>query len=170
MRFFGVYISMNICRKDNEDFPTPLDAEFDSCLHCRVALAIHSSFLSNEELESVLSPNGWPKPTRPKRRNPASEEYRKSRGIKGNFIVDSDQYIQSNDLRHHINWVCDWVETSAELQNQINDLRNNAVISCYWWSKYGLGGPALWPEHLARLARIGVEVQINFTDYSDDEE
>lgn len=44
------------------------------------------------------------------------------------------------------------------------------VISLVWWSAEGLGGPVLWPEHLGRLANLGIECQFDFAFYGADED
>lgn len=47
------------------------------------------------------------------------------------------------------------------------------TVRCVWWSSgKGLGGagPTLWPRQMLRLAQLNLEVMIEFSDYTVDDE
>jgi hypothetical protein len=43
-------------------------------------------------------------------------------------------------------------------------------VNCVWWSRYGDGGPTLWPEQMLRLAQLNLECSFEFAYYEDDGE
>jgi hypothetical protein len=40
-------------------------------------------------------------------------------------------------------------------------------VNCIWWSRFGDGGPTLWPEQVRALADLNLECSFAFADYSD---
>jgi hypothetical protein len=37
------------------------------------------------------------------------------------------------------------------------------AVSCFWWAKFGEGGPAIWPEQMAIIHRLNLELNISFS-------
>ena len=91
----------------------------------------------------------------------------KSRTVKKtHWVLSSEQYVTSKDLRTHLDWLLRKVsQSTAGLANLSQDGTKISII-CIWWSATGQGGPTLWPEQLRGLADLGLEVgfDIQFHD------
>ena len=44
------------------------------------------------------------------------------------------------------------------------------TVNCIWYSRSGHGGPTLWPEDMADLARLNLECTFDVYFLSDDED
>lgn len=76
----------------------------------------------------------------------------------------------SRDLRHHLDWLLDALRSRSdalrELQAQDGIHMN---VTCIWWSKYGGGGPVLWPKQMSGLSSLDLECLFDFQFYGEDE-
>lgn len=93
-------------------------------------------------------------------------------GTVNSWLLSSENHVTSKDLRRHLDWLLDRVEPAGaqlrELQ-QHPDVR--MAVRCVWWSALGrAGGPTLWPEQMARMAQLNLEIGFTFAYYGDDEE
>jgi hypothetical protein len=86
------------------------------------------------------------------------------------WLLSSEPVVHSRDLRHHLDWLLDLLETGGDALRRLQaqpDVRMS--VNCVWWSRYGDGGPTLWPEQMLRLAQLNLECSFEFSDYSDSE-
>lgn|GEM_PF-1690689 len=86
------------------------------------------------------------------------------------WFLSSEEHVQSNDLRRHLDWLIAQLQSHHErlLKLQTNE-RVYMYISCPWWSRYGGGGPSLWPTQMRGLAELNLECKIDFADYSNEQ-
>lgn len=86
------------------------------------------------------------------------------------WFLSSENVVHSKDVRRHLDWILDLVEPTAErlleLQRE-SDVR--MTVNCTWWSAGGQGGPTLWPEQMARLARLNLECTFDISFYGLDD-
>lgn len=84
------------------------------------------------------------------------------------WFLGSETVIASRDERRHIDWLLDRLADKALVLSELRAAGCETVISCYWESAIGHGGPALWPEQMARLAEAGLEIwfDVYFPDRS----
>jgi len=80
--------------------------------------------------------------------------------------------VQSLDLRCHIDWLLARLNPVA---NAVLELQNipeitTMLVQCIWWSKYGQGGPTLWPEQMRGLANLGIECGFDISFFGPDDE
>lgn len=87
------------------------------------------------------------------------------------WILQSEYNVESKDLRRHLDWLLDRLESAIDGLNTVRKWDGASVfVDCVWWAGLG-GGPILWPEQMARLAALELEVAFSFADYNayDDE-
>jgi len=133
---------------------TPLDANYGSCestyvellvyLDCDVAavtelLGITPSFA---QTEGDLSEN-------------SRGVTRKARSTY--WCLSSEGKVLSKDVRHHLKWLLDQLSDKELALAQLQRRQGVAMtVNCNWWSS-GSGGPTLWPEQMAMLAKLNLE-------------
>lgn len=87
------------------------------------------------------------------------------------WLLSSEPAVHSRDLRRHLDWLLDLLETGSDgLRSLQAQPGVRMSVNCVWWSRYGDGGPTLWPEQMARLALLNLECSFEFSNYSDGEE
>jgi hypothetical protein len=73
------------------------------------------------------------------------------------WVLSSERYVKSLDSRRHVERLLDRLETRASALHALQAAPGVQMWSrCIWWSKYSEGGPILWPEHMTRLAALGL--------------
>jgi hypothetical protein len=88
----------------------------------------------------------------------------------GVWLLSSEFAVESKDLRHHLDWLLNAVIPSEKSLREIQEFQSTKMaISCFWWSNYGDGGPAIWPEQMAMLHRLNLELNISFSYFGDDD-
>lgn len=80
------------------------------------------------------------------------------------WFFESTEHIQSKELRNHIDWILDQIETKSEVIYELQSINAQIDISCFWVSAFGHGGPMLDSRILKRIAdlKIGVSFDIYF--------
>jgi hypothetical protein len=87
------------------------------------------------------------------------------------WLLDSEKFVTSKDLRRHLDWIIATVYPSKTGLLQLQDRPDVKMdVSCVWWSRYGDGGPALWPEQMSALAELNLEISIAYSFYGTESE
>lgn len=85
------------------------------------------------------------------------------------WLLSSEGLVPSRDLRDHLDWVLNSIEGRSEALAAIQEMEGiRMVVSCVWVSRSGHGGPAVWPEQMAALAKLNLE--LSFDVYFDGDE
>jgi hypothetical protein len=86
-----------------------------------------------------------------------------------NWIFSTKGIVTSKDLRRHLDWLLDKL---LPLNEQILELQqlpeSMMLINCVWWSKYGDGGPTIWPEQMEGLVKLNLELSISVGFFGED--
>ncbi|MFU2315807.1 DUF4279 domain-containing protein [Rahnella sp. PCH160] len=94
----------------------------------------------------------------------------KTREVKlSGWFLSSELHVTSKDLRDHLNWFIEKlnpVETELRKLQSIDDV--TMTLCCVWRSKYGHGGPVLWPEQMKSISDLNLEC--SFDVYFNSEE
>ncbi len=145
---------------------TALDDNYETCERTKACLRIHCGDRSPHIFSKILG-LGPTKIIEVGVRSHHSLSPDAPIGQVNLWILDSESTVQSKDLRAHLEWLLDKVEPSSQ---QILQLREEGLlmdISCVWWSKFGEGGPTLWPTHMRRIAQLDLELSIAFAFYAE---
>jgi hypothetical protein len=74
------------------------------------------------------------------------------------WFLESRGQVDSRDSRRHIDWLLDRMEPKAEAVRSLQEMGCRMVVSCYWLSRYGQGGPTLSAIQMKRLGELGIEL------------
>ena len=80
------------------------------------------------------------------------------------WFLTTDDEIQSKDVRRHIDWLIEQLTGMDEIISKLLSNNSKIIISCYWLSSVGHGGPILSPKIMGRLGElnIGIEFDVYF--------
>jgi hypothetical protein len=85
------------------------------------------------------------------------------------WFLSSEGHVESNDVRHHLDWLLAKLEPKGEALRQLQEYPGIRMsVNCPWWSRYGDGGPTLWPEQMRTLAALNLECSFDFAYYGPD--
>jgi hypothetical protein len=150
-------------------FLTPYDPAYGTCALCRATLRIYSDTTSAEEISLFLNL----KPTRTSRRHKPSNRdpfpNSESEVLYGWFL-STRSIVQSFDLRDHLDWI---IAALAPRRDRLLALQKNShirmTVCAIWWSKYGGGGPAIWPSQMKALADLNLELGFDVSFFGSEE-
>ncbi|AWK44584.1 hypothetical protein AA106_21110 [Photorhabdus laumondii subsp. laumondii] len=83
----------------------------------------------------------------------------KTREIKlSSWFLSSKSYVESKDLRDHIDWLLRKLNQSEIGLKQLQRTEGISItLSCVWRSKFGHSGPVLWPEQMRSISDLDLE-------------
>ena len=77
------------------------------------------------------------------------------------------EFIQSRDVRRHIDWLIDQVAAKKAYLQQLQAQGYRIDVFCFWLSN-GQGGPTISPKNMRGLAELGIELGFDFWMDGDD--
>ena len=83
---------------------------------------------------------------------------RKRPAILNGWFLSSQDKVESLDSRRLIDWLLQNFEGKDEQLQKVIAESDEAYVSVYWSSKSGHGGPRLSQNQMARLLRLGVDI------------
>ena len=144
---------------------TPVDDNYETCERTKASLRIDCAHRSPHAISKILQIE----PTKVVEVGVEGQRHGTASGPVGKlnlWVLDSEGAVESKDLRRHLDWLLDQIEPAS---HRILDLRREGLImdiSCVWWSKYGEGGPALWPTQMLRISQLDLELSIGFAYFA----
>ena len=76
----------------------------------------------------------------------------------GGWFFSSEGKLTSKDLRRHVVWILDQLETKAGELLALQDEGYEMDLFCFWVSAHGHGGPTLDHEIMQRLALLRLNI------------
>jgi Domain of unknown function (DUF4279) len=135
---------------------TPYDDVYPTCERTYAELRIYGDILDPDDISCQLKLE----PTSVQRKGEVREGFRgRAKTTKvGGWFLSSEGRVDSLDLRRHLDWLLTQLSPAAEDVKVIAARPEVSMhVTCIWWSKYGHGGPTLWPEQMSELARLDLE-------------
>jgi hypothetical protein len=88
-------------------------------------------------------------------------------GKVNSWVLESDKYISSKDIRTHLDWLLDMIEPHIRELKELQRIPTTKMaIRCSWWSAEEDGGAlALWPEQMKRIAKANLELELLIACY-----
>jgi Domain of unknown function (DUF4279) len=136
------------------------DDEYATCEETYATLCLYRDDLNPETVTRELGLQPTDTQTCNKARTSGTETEVLATG--NGWFLESRDFVQSRDLRRHVDWVLDQVEPQAKALKRLKEGNYKAVISCFWVSAHWHGGPMLCPAQVSRLAALGLEVWFDF--------
>jgi hypothetical protein len=130
------------------------DHEYATCAQTYATLCVFHDDLDPDAVTRVL---GFP-PSSSHRRGDVRNCQRPIPYTAGAWFLTSEGTIKSRDVRCHIDWLLEQVGTKRSAFEQLKAQGCRMVISSYWLSAHGHGGPMVEPEAMRRLADLGVQI------------
>jgi hypothetical protein len=146
---------------------TPVNDDYESCERTFAELRVDTGTMHPSVVSDLLDI----KPTSQVilgESGPINSVGRSRIGKINGWFLSSEGNVKSRDTRRHLDWLI------AKLQQSSRALRKlqtnpgiRMCVNCIWWSRFGDGGPTLWPEQMRVLADLNLECSFAFADYSD---
>lgn len=143
------------------------DDDYATCEKCYVSLLIYPNDFLVLDITQGMN-------IQPKRSFQKGDIWITSRGIKkihenSLWELSSENFVNSLDIRRHLDWLLNELKPS---KNYLLHLQRDEKIQMYvkgiWWSKYGDGGPMIWPKHMALLAEMNLELGFEISFFGKD--
>jgi len=132
------------------------DDDYATCARTYASLRVFTDGLDPDGVTQVLGCQ----PTNLHRKgDPVGRSGHTYRPMNGWFLSSKDS-VSSDDLRRHIDWLLDRVDTT-ELGALHHERDAQSDVFCYWESTSGHGGPSLNPGQMIRLADLGLSINID---------
>jgi len=148
---------------------TPYDDTYPTCERTLAELRIYGDELDPAIITSLL---GIEPTTSQKKGEVKTNSLGFQRAAKvGGWFLSSEEQVTSKDLRRHLDWLLSHLSPKAKELRNIQDMPSvQANVTCIWWSRYGDGGPTLWPEHMRALGELDLECGFDISFFEGDED
>lgn len=138
-----------------------IDPTYKTCAECHAALCIYPGDMLPDEVSALLRLS--PTLQHAKGEDPLSPWGKKFKAPRSLWVLSSQGSVDSKDLRAHVQWLLSILEPVASgLQSLRNIPGLDMHILCTWVSRYGDGGPYLWPEQLQCMAQLDLPCHFDF--------
>ena len=140
------------------------DHDYATCAQTFATLCIYHDDLDPDAVTQSL---GLP-PSASHRRGDVRNPKRPIPYKGGAWFLTSEGAVQSRDVRYHIDWLLERVESKSSAFEQLRAKGCRLVMSCYWLSAHGHGGPMVEPEAMRRLAEFGLQLAFDVYFHGED--
>lgn len=144
----------------NESRLTPVNTDYPTCSETNAELRIYPTNLSISGITQRLEI----RPTNAVEEGSTiiSSTGRKRRAKRAGWFLTTRDVVTSNDLRDHLDWlIAKLLPARDKLISMQLESDVKMVVNCIWWSASGHGGPTLWPEQMAALAKLNLELSLD---------
>lgn len=147
---------------------TPMNDKYETCERTCAKLLIYCGAMHPSAVSNLLGmePTSEVVLGEPGRTNSLGKA---PIGRLNGWFLSSEGSVESQDTRRHVDWLIAKLKPSSGVLRELQakpDVRMS--VDCIWWSRYGDGGPTLWPEQMRALADLNLECSFSFSDYSED--
>ena len=142
-------------------FRTDVNSIYETCAECHATLSIYPGEMSPHEVGTLLG-------LRPTLQYAKGEDALSPWGETfkvplSSWLLSSQGNVDSKDLREHVQWLLDILRPVASGLESLRKIPGlDMHILCTWISRYGDGGPYLWPEQLQCMADLGLPCHFDF--------
>lgn len=147
-------------------YDTPYDDKADYCDRTCAKLRIYTGEMKPSVVTELLGIQ----PTDFVQKGVSAEGI-KAIGKLNGWFLSSETFVNSKDLRRHLDWLIEILEKCVEGLRQLQMKEGvHMSINCIWWSRYRNGGPTLWPKQMRGLAELNLECSFDCAFYGADDE
>lgn len=147
---------------------TPLDAEYETCEYTKVSLFVYPGDVSPHDVSLMLGIE--PSKVHVRGEEVTGKLFGRTRVIKVNgWFLESEGKVASLDVRHHLDWLLPPLFRKKKELLQLQSVPGLKMgINCIWYSRFGHGGPTLWPEQMLTLAELNLECSFDVYFHADE--
>jgi len=155
---------------DNSLFLTPINDADETCDRTCAELRIYSVTIKASEVTGMMGIQPTDYEAVGEERSSATTGRVRIGKVNGWFL-SSEPFVKSKDLRRHLDWLYEKLEPHSEYIKLLQAKSGvKMLVHCVWWSKFGGGGPTLWPKQMRNLADLNLECSFDFQYYGEGEE
>lgn len=146
---------------------TPVSSDYSTCSECYVKLLVYPGAMHPDEVSKVLG-------LEPSQQNNIGTIITNSLGRKrevktAGWFLSSEFFVQSRDIREHLDWILGKISPSEIGLKQLQNTENVKMsLCCVWRSKCGHSGPVLWPEQMRIISDLNLECSFDIYFTPDD--
>jgi hypothetical protein len=133
--------------------------DYPTCKETSAVFRIFSDEIDPREITRLLGVEPSSIQIKGERKYPNKYKYiNKENG----WFLDSEDEIESKDLRRHLDWLLNKMGSS---HNQLRELAGKGAeitIFCPWRSASGQGGPTMDPQQMKLLGELNIELLFEF--------
>ncbi len=136
------------------------DDEYATCARTHATLLVYPGDVDPREVTARLGIE----PTRWQRRGEAGHRPGRPSWVAplNGWFLESKAQVESKDSRRHVDWLLDRLAAKGDAIRSLQAEGCTLVMSCYWASQSGEGGPTIPPAQMRRLADLDIELWFDF--------
>ena len=128
--------------------------DYPTCDRTYVTLCVTGEDLVPVDVSAALGIEPSYVNVRGERRRP----YSSAVNILGGWFLSSQGLVSSADVRLHLDWLLNQLVAKNDALQWVRAQGWSPVVSCYWASAHGHGGPDLTPQLMGRLAELDLGI------------
>jgi hypothetical protein len=143
---------------------------YETCDQCRAALLIYSDDLIPDQISAHLGifPTSF---IQKDRWSLFGSPDHPSRGRINGWFLETKHEVRSKDLRRHLDYLISRMTLRVERLKSLQAHPGVRMrVNCIWGSKYGDGGPTIWPIHMKAFADMNIELTFDFAYLGEDDQ
>lgn len=135
------------------------DDQYPTCLECRCRLMVYSETYDIRNIGIILNLE----PTLLRIKGDIIKTKHSERSVPISFWeLSSEASVKSKDLRRHINWLISKLSNKIDTLKKVKSNKDCTIfIQCVWWSRYGDGGPVIWPEQMQFFSDSNLDLKFD---------
>ena len=140
--------------KDSMAAGTPYDENYATCTYTHAWLRVMGAEVDPDEVTAIVGVL----PTEVQRRGDPVHHKPDKTYSRGGWWISTKGVLESNDARHHLDWILEKVEGKESEFMQLHG-RGYLVDLCVRWdSRWGHGGPTVSPKQMQALGGLGIDL------------
>jgi hypothetical protein len=129
--------------------------QYKTCENTYCSLNIYSDSISPHEISERLEISATQILEKGKTRNSKHKNIINTRNV---WILSSENFISSNDIRIHIDWLIDNTYNKIINIRELQNIGCQMNISSYWLSRFGHGGPCLSSIQMKKISDMNLDI------------
>jgi hypothetical protein len=130
------------------------DDQYPTCNATYATLCIYGDDLDPNAVTSLFG-------IEPSQTQRKGEQLKKGVVRRKGWFLSTENTVVSRDVRRHVHWLIETFSSKEEAFHQLRSQSYETVVSCYWMSASGHGGPMLSPKLMRSLSDLGVEIRFD---------
>lgn len=147
---------------------TAYDDEYSTCAETYATLLIYHDALDPDLLSERLGLM----PTRSQKKGDILHPH----GIRpvpapiGGWFLSTREILKSKDCRRHIDYLLEKLAGKEDVFRSLRADGYRTIMSCYWLSAHGHGGPMVAAQSLSRMGELGLDLEFAVQYWPNSEE
>jgi len=137
--------------------------DYATCVDTYATLCIYHDDLNPDAITKALGLE----PSSSHRRGDVRNPKRPIPHRTGAWLLSTEGAVTSRDVRFHIDWLLERLQSKQTALSRLKTDGYQLVISCYWLSARGHGGPMIDPEAMRSIGELGLQLSFDVYFHGD---